>query len=429
MFDTKTVNMIKQPIIYWFRNDLRLHDNPSLHKALPTGHPIVPVFIYDDRWSSNFPELDFPRIAEHRQAFLNETVLDLTEQIRKAGNQLLIFKGDPVSILQELYVKLDALAIYAQEEYAAEELAEQAGLSKQVQLYLTPGSMLFEPNQVPFTIDKSPFYYTAFKNKVEPLGTLLATIPTISNLPRYDWSKTDLRETYAVPTNPTGLFKGGETAALDRLEAYISSGAPWRYSETRNQLEGENFSSHLAPWLANGSLSVRTLWQHLSAVPKEDEEAKASVQTLKEQLIWRDYFRYLMMRYGQKLFWLKGLRTSAPTMYNDYEAFNIWREGSTGQPLVDALMRELKVTGFMSNRGRMLVSFYLSKELKVNWQWGAAWFQYLLVDHDVYSNYGNWAYQSGRGTDSRGNRRFNLQKQAEKFDPTGAFVRRWTTKS
>jgi deoxyribodipyrimidine photo-lyase len=134
-----------------------------------------------------------------------------------------------------------------------------------------------------------------------------------------------------------------------------------------------------------------------------------------------------MMRYGDKLFWLKGLRVSEPTMYNDVETFNIWREGRTGQLLVDALMRELKATGFMSNRGRMLVSFYLSKELKVNWQWGAAWFEYLLVDFDVYSNYGNWAYQSGRGTDSRVNRRFNLKKQAEKFDPSGTFVSRWTT--
>jgi deoxyribodipyrimidine photo-lyase len=429
MFYTKTVNMEKQPIIYWFRNDLRLHDNPSLQKALLTGHPIVPVFIYNDKWSVNFPDLDFPRIAEHRLAFLNETVLDLSEQIRKADYQLLIFKGDPVSILQDLSVKLKAHAIYAQEEYAVEELAEQSLVSGQVHLNLTPGSLLFEPNQVPFTIDKSPFYYTAFKNKVEALGALLSTTPTISKLTRYDWAKTDLPERYAVPKSASGLFNGGEIAALDRLASYISAGAPWRYSETRNQLEGENFSSHLAPWLANGSLSVRTLWLKLRAIPNDDEVAQASVKTLKEQLIWRDYFRYLMMRYGEKLFWLKGLRTSEPTMYNDYEAFNMWREGSTGQPLIDALMLELKATGFMSNRGRMLVSFYLSKELKVNWQWGAAWFEYLLVDYDVYSNYGNWAYQSGRGTDSRVNRRFNLKKQAEKFDPTGDFVSRWTSKA
>lgn len=423
--------MTKQPIIYWFRNDLRLHDNPSLQKALSTGRPIVPVFINDDQWVVNFPELDFPRMAGHRQTFLNETLVDLSEQIRKADNQLLIFKGDPVSILQDLSAKLGAHAIYAQEEYAAEELAEQSDLSGQVQLqlHLTPGSMLFTTSQVPFTIDKSPFYYTPFKNKVAPLGALLSTTPTINKLPRYDWSRTDIPETYVVPANPTGLFKGGETAALERLNSYITSGAPWRYSETRNQLEGENFSSHLAPWLANGSLSVRTLWQHLSSPPKDNELAQTSVQTLKEQLIWRDYFRYLMMRYGQKLFWLKGLRTSAPTMYNDHKAFNMWREGNTGQPLVDALMCELKATGFMSNRGRMLVSYYLSKELKVNWQWGAAWFQYLLVDHDVYCNYGNWAYQSGRGTDSRVNRRFNLQKQAEKFDPEGVFVSRWASNS
>jgi deoxyribodipyrimidine photo-lyase len=425
MFVTKTINMTQQPIIYWFRNDLRLHDNPALHKALSVKSPIIPVFIFDDKWWAPFPELDFPRIADHRLAFLYETVLNLSEQIQKAGNHLLVFKGDPVTILQELYVRCDAQAICAQEEYAAEELSEQSRLAGKLNLQLTPGSMLFTPDQVPFTLDKSPFYYTAFKNKVEPLGPYISTIPEITHLPPYQGEQKDIPEIYSMPNRPSGLFKGGETAGLAQMDGYINSGAPWRYSETRNQLEGAHFSSHLAPWLANGSLSVRTLWQRLSVPVQNDEVAQTSIKSIKEQLVWRDYFRYLIMRYGKKLFWLKGLRTSEPTMYNDYEAYNMWREGSTGQPLIDALMRELKATGFMSNRGRMLVSFYLSKELKVNWQWGAAWFEYLLVDYDVYSNYGNWAYQSGRGTDSRVNRRFNLKKQAEKFDPVGSFVKKY----
>lgn len=420
--------MTNKAIIYWFRNDLRLHDNPSLHKALSTGLPVIPVFVFDDKWFGDIPLHNFSRIADHRLKFLYETVLDLSGQIQKADNHLLIFKGDPVSILKKLFIKLEAHAICAQEEYATEELSEQLSLSEQVQLHLTPGSMLFTPNQVPFTVDKSPFYFTAFKNKVEALGDLLITTRSITKIPRQDLSKMDIPEVFSVPKCGSRLFKGGETAAFKQLESYISSGAPWRYSETRNLLEGDNFSSHLSPWLANGSLSVRTLWQRLSESKKNDKVAQEFIKTLKEQLIWRDYFRYLMMRYGEKLFWFKGLRTSEPTMYNDYDAFNMWREGKTGQPLIDALMRELKATGFMSNRGRMLVSYYLSKELKVNWQWGAAWFEYLLVDFDVYCNYGNWAYQSGRGTDSRVNRRFNLKKQAEKFDPSGTFVSRWGSK-
>ncbi len=112
-------------------------------------------------------------------------------------------------------------------------------------------------------------------------------------------------------------------------------------------------------------------------------------------------------------------------MYNDYEAFEMWKTGKTGQPIIDALMHELNETGFMSNRGRMLVSFYLAKELRVNWQWGAAWFESMLIDYDVYSNYGNWAYQSGRGTDSRVNRKFNLETQTKKFDPRGSFIQKW----
>jgi deoxyribodipyrimidine photo-lyase len=112
-------------------------------------------------------------------------------------------------------------------------------------------------------------------------------------------------------------------------------------------------------------------------------------------------------------------------MYNDLEAFNMWKDAKTKHPLIDALMTELRETGFMSNRGRMLAAYYLSKVLKVNWLWGAQWFESQLIDYDVCNNYGNWAYQSGTGTDSRINRSFNLEKQIQKFDPDRKFINRW----
>jgi deoxyribodipyrimidine photo-lyase len=167
----------------------------------------------------------------------------------------------------------------------------------------------------------------------------------------------------------------------------------------------------------------------LDEIKQAHPDQGESVQTLMEQLIWRDNFRYLFLRYGSKFFTTKGLRKSPPGMFDDREAFLRWKDGKTGQPLIDSLMRQLAITGFMSNRGRMLVSFFLAKEMKVNWQWGASWFESALLDYDVCSNYGNWAYQSGRGTDSRVNRRFNLEKQAAKFDPDGHFVEKWSKKT
>lgn len=413
-------------VIYWFRNDLRLHDNSSLKKALDTGLPVVPVYVIDDSWLVQHP-LGFERTGKYRRQFLFETLADLNRGLEKAGNRLWIFKGDTVAILSRLYRELKAELILGQAEYAAEETSMEKRLAAQVNLQLYHCGLLFPRPILPFSPDSSPFYYTAFKNKVWDLGEMLTTIPAITHVPGDPQLHPDkLVPLFEIPESKTDLrFKGGESEGLKRMKTYFSSGAVFKYTITRNELHGKDFSSWLAPWLANGALSVRLVWQKLNLLKPADAVAESSVTTLKEQLIWRDYFRYLMMRYGNKLFYLKGLRSSEPGMYNDVEAFEKWRLGNIGQPLVDALMKELFHTGFMSNRGRMLVSYYLAKEMKVNWQWGAAWFESALMDYDVYSNYGNWAYQSGRGTDSRVNRRFNLIKQAEKFDADGSFRKKW----
>lgn len=415
-----------KPVIYWFRNDLRLHDNPSLLKAVETEKPVVPVYILDDSLLSQHP-LGINRMGEHRKNFLFETLLNLSESVQQAGNRLWIYKGNTSVILRNIYKQINAEAIFAQSEYAPEEIRIELELKPIVNLRLIDGSMLFTPSMVPFSPMQSPFYYTAYKNKVWELGPLVRPLPTVTQLPSLNELEQSRPNQLFVPTktNAQLIFKGGENEGLKRLDDYFSTNAPLHYSETRNALHGKDYSSWLAPWLANGALSVRLVWQRLSQLMPVNNIEIESVKTLKEQLIWRDYFRYLMMRYGNRLFWFKGLRSSEPSMFNDRETFEKWRLGQTGEPIVDALMRELFHTGFMSNRGRMLVSYYLAKELKVNWQWGAAWFESMLMDYDVYSNYGNWAYQSGRGTDSRVNRRFNLVKQAEKFDTDGSFRRKW----
>lgn len=413
-------------IIYWFRNDLRLHDNPSLQKAIDTGLPIVPVYIVDDAFMAMHP-LGFERTGVFRQKFIWQSLKNLTKNIEKAGNRLWVFRGDSGSILKNLYSHLNAKAIFAQAEYAFDELKVEEALASSLNLRLFNGSMLFSPQMVPFETEKSPFYFTSFKNKVWDLANLVKPLPVVAGIPfKASLNPSDFIEVYKIlDMDFSSVFSGGEYEGLRRMEHYFSSLAPLKYIDTRNQLHGHDFSTWLSPWLANGSLSVRLVLQKINELKLTDEVAVESIKTIKEQLIWRDYFRFLMMRYGKKLFWLKGLRASTPSMYNDFETFNKWRLGTTGQPIVDALMNELRQTGFMSNRGRMLVSYYLAKELKVNWQWGAAWFESMLIDYDVYSNYGNWAYQSGRGTDSRVNRRFNLVKQAEKFDADGSFRRKW----
>jgi len=420
-------------IIYWFRNDLRIHDNPALAKALKEGKPVIPVFIADNLWYDSFySELGFPRTGSKRKQILAESLIDLKKTIEKHGSTLYIFRGDTAEILKDLCRQTNCSKIVAQREIAREEKKVEFLVSKNIPLELHWGSMLYQPDQVDFPVEKSPFYYTKFKNKVlnqpfEPLtvsgsdketpGTFskMNIPPALKEFNAEDW----LKQQNSIP------FKGGETIALEKMKQYINSGGAAHYSETRNQFEGQNFSSQMGSWLANGSLSPRLLFEQLQKAQKKDPANSESFDTIKEQLIWRDNFRFLFLRYGDQFFTTKGLRKTPHGMYNDLETFEMWRQGKTGIPIIDALMHQLESTGFMSNRGRMLVSFYLAKELKVNWQWGAAWFESMLLDYDVYSNYGNWAYQSGRGTDSRVNRKFNLETQTKKFDPKGAFIQKW----
>lgn len=143
------------------------------------------------------------------------------------------------------------------------------------------------------------------------------------------------------------------------------------------------------------------------------------------ELLWRDYFKFVGAKYGDRLFDIKGLQDKSIPWKKDMNLFNAWKEGRTGVPFVDANMRELALTGFMSNRGRQNVASFLTKDLGLDWRMGAEWFHYLLVDHDVSSNYGNWLYSAGIGNDPRENRKFNMIKQGLDYDNNGDYVRHW----
>ena len=421
---------MKKTIIHWFRNDLRLHDNPALLHALEKGEDLVPIFIIDDMWYNTQTSLDFPRASKTRKQFLAESLLDLKKELEKRGSTLYVLKGHTPEILLTLNQALKPSAITTQKEYTQEELDQENQIAQHAPLKGIWGSMLYQPDQVDFPLERSPFYFTKFKNKVTELPFNPQPAITPKSIPAHDPANIPGDLPFFDPSEWVGIsdnlpFQGGESQALEEFKDYISSNRPLQYNQTRDRLIWEKAGSGLSPWLANGSLSPRLLNAELARLQEKHPDQAGEIQPFREQLIWRDYFRFLFLRYGSKLFTTHGLRKTTPQMYNDREAFDQWTQGRTGEPIIDALMRQLKETGYISNRGRMLVSFYLAKEMKVNWQWGAAWFESTLADYDVCSNYGNWGYQSGRGTDSRVNRRFNLKKQTEKFDPEGELRKQW----
>jgi deoxyribodipyrimidine photo-lyase len=195
------------------------------------------------------------------------------------------------------------------------------------------------------------------------------------------------------------------------------------YKKTRNGMLGANYSSKFSPWLAVGALSPRMINKEVRKY--EDERvSNQSTYWMIFELIWRDYWKFLFVKYDPQIFYPGGIQDKQVDWQHDPELFKRWADGTTGFPFVDANMRELKHTGFMSNRGRQNVASVLAKNLGIDWRWGAAWFESQLIDYDVYSNYGNWAYVAGVGTDTR-NRYFHIVNQAKKYDNEGEYMQHW----
>jgi len=221
-------------------------------------------------------------------------------------------------------------------------------------------------------------------------------------------------------------LKGGESQALNQLQFYLWDSDLIRdYKETRNQLLGREFSSKLSTYLSQGCLSPKVIY---SEVKKYEAEKGANDSTywLIFELIWRDFFRFMGKKHGNKIFLKSGIKEQLnDVLYDNKVLFDKWKNGLTGIPFVDANMRELNQTGFMSNRGRQNVASFLVKDMKINWLMGAEFFESQLIDYDPCSNYGNWNYIAGVGSDPRSDRYFNIPLQVKKYDSQAKYIKHW----
>jgi deoxyribodipyrimidine photo-lyase len=192
----------------------------------------------------------------------------------------------------------------------------------------------------------------------------------------------------------------------------------------RNELDGWENSSKFSPWLAQGNLSVRKIYANLRRYEQENG-ANESTYWLYFELLWREYFQWYALQHGRRLFAFRGIKQHKPLTSFYPERFQKWCNGYTPYPLVNACMKQLKATGYLSNRGRQIVASCLVNELAVDWRFGAAYFEQHLLDYDVASNWGNWQYLAGVGADPRGQRHFDLEKQTRLYDPEGKFINKW----
>lgn len=480
--------------IYWFRNDLRLCDQPSFKNACAQATRLLPVFIHDidhvapTRWG-------FERFGPHRKYALRSALQALRVQLRQQQSDLLEYVGDPCQTLIALAKHVGAQTIFC-EDIAAPDEQQQVTRLRRAGLTVNAfwHSSLLDPLDLPFEIEQLPLVFTEFRVAVEKAKVVVrspdlapANVPplpdrlernkatesdraayfpseSLGSLDSLDSSESlrslgalELTESLAQFDARSSLtFSAandfaGTLGGLRHSQQYFERQLAHSYKATRNQLSGLDYSTKFSVWLASGALSARMLYQQLQDFEAEHGANDGSYWIWFE-LLWRDYFRFLHLRFGTQLYRRSGLRQprtieqpgrvpikpelnerleyaggAAITTPAQVEQFRRWCLGECGEPFIDAGMRELKQTGYLSNRMRQVTASYLIHTLKLDWRAGAAWFEAQLIDYDVYSNQGNWLYIAGLGTDPRGGRAMRTDKQALEHDRDTTYRKQWGT--
>jgi deoxyribodipyrimidine photo-lyase len=425
--------------IVWFRNNLRTKDNIALKKASDNHDQVIAVYIFDP----NLFEKDtfgFKKTEKYRAQFSIETITDLKENLAKLNITLLTHFENPTTVFKNMFSDFKVDAIYTQKEWTPEEVNSNSEIKKIIPEYIKViedyDQFLYHPDTVSKKFENIPNVFTGFRKKLEKYVTILPVnevlklgsenlienhtkIPTLKELGFDDFN---------IHRNTAFPFKGGETEALKRIENYFfETKKVGFYKQTRNGLVGVDYSTKFSPWLANGSISAKTIYYKIKEYEKE-YGANQSTYWVIFELIWRDYFKYISLKYDSKIFKIGGILDRDYDWNTDQELINQWINGETADDFVNANMIELKETGWMSNRGRQNVASYFAKELLLDWRIGAAYFESLLLDYDVHSNYGNWMYVAGVGNDPR-DRKFNTQLQAERYDSNHKFRKIWLHKT
>ena len=422
--------------IYWFRNDLRLNDNPSLNLALEKADEILFVYIHDtsnDKYSS----WGFKKMGEHRKLFLSQGLTELNQNLGEYAHSLNIYIDDSVNILKKLVIKYKIDTIFCESIKAFDE-DKQIELLGNVKIDVVTyfQSSLFIENQLPFDMNDLPDVFTDFRKTIEHKNikpnkpvSLTKKIFKIKSIKDSKLVELDTKfNDYTKSSFPImdKKYMGGEKSGILYLKKYFQSNKAETYKYTRNELAGINFSTKFSPWLSLGYISARQVFSYLDEYENNIKKNESTYWIFFE-LLWRDYFRFIMIKYGEKLFYKRGLNLSKQNIKHDDTNFELWTSGKTKNKFINAGMNELRLTGFLSNRMRQIVASYLVNELGCDWRAGASWFESKLIDYDVYSNQGNWAYIAGCGTDPRGGRFFNVEKQQKTYDRNSIYQLLWNS--
>lgn len=413
--------------LFWFRHDLRVSDMPALTALSKEVDELILVYVRDDRMLRENP-FGLNSLGPHRELFIDESLQSLNEALVALGQRLHVVSGEPVASLTTLINHHHVTHIASHFHGGFYEMDDWQKLKEShssVTFIQLSGCTLFDCEQLPFSLADMPVQFTPFRKQIEKHISPELPEETISTLPPPVSDVGAGYETAESSLTSSGLFRGGEHAGQQRVNDYFfNNHHVATYKETRNALDDVSASTRFSPWLASGSLSPRWIYQQLKRYENE-HVANESTYWVYFELLWREFFFWAQQRHGANWFSQSGLRGEVRPFNHDENAIQRWQQGETGYDIVDACMKQLNATGFMSNRGRQLVASCFVHELGQNWQYGAAWFEHMLVDFDVGSNWGNWLYLAGVGHDPRGHRQFDLNKQTEIYDPERKFISKW----
>jgi deoxyribodipyrimidine photo-lyase len=407
--------------LLWFTNNLRLDDNPVFDQAC-NSEQLTCLFIQHPR-DKRTNRFGFKGIGQHRQQFLNQALVSLNTNLQGLNQALEIVSSDYVDALSQIILRDQTEHLVTSRHtgsYEKSALKEIASRFPHLVITVCDTHTLFNERQLPFALSELPDSYTLFRKKVESIKSV-APVNAPEILPHRSATNSTEFNRECINGN---VFNGSEQSALEHLDTYFSSDLPATYKETRNGLDEWECSTKFSPWLALGVLSPKRIIQRLNRY--EDEVvANDSTYWIYFELLWREYFQWYAHKWGNKIYHQTGPFNRKPLTSFYPDRMKSWIEGTTPYPIVNAAMRQLKTTGYQSNRARQLVASCLVHELGIDWRYGAAYFEEALIDFDLGSNWGNWQYLGGVGADPRGHRQFNLAKQTQTYDPEGLFIKRW----
>lgn len=408
-------------LLVWFRNDLRIHDNEALLRATEQAAEVIPVYCFDPRLF-DAGLFGTKKTGVIRAAFLIENIIALRESLRNLDSDLVTVYGKPEDELPKLAQQYGVDEVYHHREVAHEETqissrVEEALWRQQINLKHFIGHTLYHKEDLPFPIKDIPDAFATFRRKTERESGIRPSLPS----PQCISTSSTLTET-AIPNlqqlgySPDEVelasnlrYQGGEQAAIQKMEAFL------------NESVNTEVSSDLSAYIAIGALSPNLFFHKIKAAEEKIGKKKMEASILK--LMWRDYFRFMFKKHGNRFFHLEGLANDLVyAMNDDDQQFERWKSGNTGQPVIDHCMNQLNKYGFISEEARVVVAAYLTQELGVSWLKGAAWFEEKLLDYNPASNYGNWAHIAGVGSSQRENKPVDLQRLIQRLEPTISHV-------